>query len=82
MVSRCSLILAIYARPHSAECAVNEHRDIVEALEKGDAVRAMAIMDHHLRAVMERALIAPRGQGEIGDVLAAYAASEGLESNK
>jgi DNA-binding GntR family transcriptional regulator len=82
VVSRCSLILAIYARPHSSDCAVTEHRDIVEALEKGDAERAMTIMDQHLRAVMERALIPPRGQGEIGDVLAAYAVAEGLEGNK
>jgi DNA-binding GntR family transcriptional regulator len=32
VVSRCSLILALYGRPHSADCAVNEHREIVAAL--------------------------------------------------
>ena len=31
LVSRCSLILALYGRPHSADCAVNEHREIVAA---------------------------------------------------
>ena len=30
--SRCSLILAIYGRPHSSECAVSEHRQLIEAL--------------------------------------------------
>lgn len=29
--SRCGLILALYSRPHSSECAVNEHRAIISA---------------------------------------------------
>ena len=35
--SRCGLILALYSRPHSSECAVNEHRAIIAALAAGDA---------------------------------------------
>src|SRR6185295_19392751 len=30
--SRCGLILALYSRPHSSECAVNEHRAVISAL--------------------------------------------------
>ncbi len=56
MVSRCSLILALYGRPHSADCAVNEHRDIVAALRAGDADVAVARMEHHLGSVEHRAL--------------------------
>ena len=35
--SRCGLILALYSRPHSSDCAVNEHRAIIAALAAGDA---------------------------------------------
>lgn len=76
--SRCSLILAIYGRPHSSECAVCEHRQLIEALRTGDAARAAALMDHHLQSVVTRALLAPRGERDIRDVLAPYALSEGL----
>lgn len=76
--SRCSLILAIYGRPHSSECAVSEHRQLIEALRDGDAARAADLMDHHLRAVVARALLTPRVERDIRDVLAPYALSEGL----
>jgi DNA-binding GntR family transcriptional regulator len=29
---RCGLILALYSWPHSSECAVSEHREIIDAL--------------------------------------------------
>ncbi len=76
--SRCSLILAIYGRPHSTECAVSEHRQLIDALRAGDAARAADLMDHHLRAVVTRALLTPRVERDIRDVLAPYALSEGL----
>jgi len=79
VASRCSLILAIYGRPHSSECAVNEHRELIAALASGDAARATHLMDHHLEAVMGRALIKARAEPDIRDVLAAYAETEGLE---
>ena len=76
--SRCSLILALYGRPHSSECAVNEHRQIIEALRSGDVERASTVMDHHLEAVAARAVLAPRISGDIRDLLAPYARKEGL----
>ena len=36
VASRCGLILALYSRPHSAECAVSEHRAVIAALASGD----------------------------------------------
>ena len=57
LVSRCSLILAVYSRPHSAECAVNEHSAIIEALRKGEAEPAERLMESHLELVESRALI-------------------------
>ena len=70
LVSRCSLILALYGRPHSSECSVNEHRELIKAFASKDSARAMDLMDHHLGAVEERALLlgqanAPLALGEI-----------------
>ncbi len=76
--SRCSLILAIYGRPHSSDCAVSEHRQLIDALLAGDAVRASHLMDHHLQAVAARALLAPRQEHDIRELLTPYALSEGL----
>jgi DNA-binding GntR family transcriptional regulator len=73
--SRCGLILALYSRPHSSECAVNEHREVIAALAAGDGKRASAAMDHHLQAVASRALIVagPPKNREFKDILASYA---------
>lgn len=78
VASRCSLILAIYGRPHSTECAVSEHRRLIEMLRKGDAAAAARLMDEHLVAVADRALLAPRPGGDIDDLLGPYAEAEGL----
>lgn len=71
---RCALTLSLYSRPHSSECAVNEHREIVAALIAGDATRATALMDHHLDAVAARALIvaAPPRERDLVRLLAPY----------
>ena len=72
--SRCGLILALYSRPHSSECAVNEHRSVIAALAAGDIKRASAVMGEHLEAVAGRALIVarPPKNRELKDILAAY----------
>lgn len=74
VVSRCSLILALYGRPHSSECAVNEHRMLLDALESGKVDAAVKIMDEHLLAVATRGLLetdAKRNRS-LQDILAAY----------
>jgi DNA-binding GntR family transcriptional regulator len=75
LASRCGLILALYSRPHSADCAVSEHRAIIAALANGDVARASAVMDQHLEAVAGRALIVsrPPRERDIKDILARYA---------
>lgn len=72
--SRCGLILALYSRPHSSECAVNEHRSVIAALAAGDAKRASVVMAEHLEAVANRALIMsrPPKNRDLKDILAAY----------
>ncbi|ONG52319.1 GntR family transcriptional regulator [Pseudoroseomonas deserti] len=72
LASRCSLILSLYGRPHSADCAVEEHRALIAALRDGDASACRALMEHHLDAVMGRALL-PQRPGDMREVLARYA---------
>jgi hypothetical protein len=78
VVSRCSLILALYGRPHSADCAVNEHREIVAALRARNTEGALKVMEHHLGSVEQRAFLDQvREAGfDLGTVLSRYA--EGL----
>jgi len=74
VVSRCSLILALYGRPHSSDCAVNEHSEIIAALRTGDAGRAVHLMDHHIGSVEQRALFDDTArEADLGAVLAQYA---------
>lgn len=74
VTSRSGLILAIYGRPHSSECAVSEHRAIIDALIANDPKVAAEVMDRHLEAVADRALIQTTSQKrrELRDVLDAY----------
>lgn len=72
---RCCLTLSLFSRPHSSECAINEHRLLIDALANGDADTVMSLMHHHLDSVASRALVAqskPRGR-DIMDILAPYA---------
>jgi DNA-binding GntR family transcriptional regulator len=80
VVSRCSLILALYGRPHSADCSVNEHREIVAALRGRNAEAAIAVMDRHLGAVEHRALSdQDLREFDLGAVLSRYV--EGMETS-
>jgi DNA-binding GntR family transcriptional regulator len=77
IVSRCSLILALYGRPHSAECGVEEHARIIAALREQDAQAATAIMETHLDAVRDRARIdAPEPAPDVAAILGAYARAD------
>lgn len=74
IVSRCSLIMALYSRPHSSECAVDEHLRIIGALRQRDPERAIQEMERHLSDVEERAqLRAPDGRSDIRSILSDYA---------
>ena len=74
-VSRCSLILAVHSRPHSEDCAISEHRQILERLRAGKAQDAVAAMDEHIEAIARRASLdaePPRARA-LAEVLADYA---------
>jgi DNA-binding GntR family transcriptional regulator len=75
---RCCLTLSLYSRPHSSECAVKEHRAIIDALAEGNADKVTALMHHHLDSVAGRALVAPgkpRGR-DLLEILAPYASED------
>lgn len=78
LVARSSLILALYGRPHSAECAVSEHREILEALKTGNGERATHLMAHHLESITTRAVLPKDDKVDLRDILTSYAAAEGL----
>lgn len=56
LVSRSSLILALYGRPHQPECSITEHRAIVASLRAGDLQAVLDVMSSHLDAVERRGL--------------------------
>ena len=78
LVARSSLILALYGRPHSSECAVSEHRELLETLTAGKTGRAIELMAHHLESITTRALLPSEDSVNIQDVLLTYAMAEGL----
>jgi DNA-binding GntR family transcriptional regulator len=79
VTTRCSLILAVYGRPHSSDCAITEHLGLIEALARRDAATATRLMAHHLEGIEQRALISRIGAGEqdLGAILAPYVDAAG-----
>lgn len=78
LVARSSLILSMYARPHSSECAVSEHREILASIKSGQTEKAMTLMTEHLESITNRALLTKDREGDTRDLLRRYAAAEGL----
>lgn len=76
VVSRSSLILARFGRPHSAECGIDEHIQLIESLKRQDQNTAVEIMNHHLHAVEDRAKVDDGEDGpDIAEILARYMAT-------
>jgi len=76
LVSRCSLILAIYGNTHSPQCGIDEHKALIEAFRRGDARTALRLMDAHLHSVQERALMPEKKpvDEDLGSILGRYVA--------
>ncbi|MBR9863975.1 MAG: GntR family transcriptional regulator [Rhodobacteraceae bacterium] len=74
IVSRCSLVLARFAQAHSAQCGLEEHTEIIEAIAAGDADRAASQMHTHLHSVQDRALLNPEDEEKdnVSNILARY----------
>jgi DNA-binding GntR family transcriptional regulator len=51
LVSRTSLIIALYELPGAVPCSHNEHLEIIDAIGRRDAKKAIQYMDHHLQHI-------------------------------
>lgn len=51
LISRTSLITAVYRNTARFNCGPDEHAEIVEAISIGDVARASRLMEHHLEHV-------------------------------
>jgi len=51
LISRTSLIIALYESPGAVPCSHGEHMEIVGALKRRDAKKAAQFMDHHLQHI-------------------------------
>jgi DNA-binding GntR family transcriptional regulator len=75
-VSRCSLILAVHAGPHSNECSIREHEDIIRRFGTSKVEDVMAAMDTHIAEIARQALSpadSPESHEGLTGVLAKYA---------
>jgi len=79
VATRCSLILAVYGRPHSSDCAIAEHLALIDALAERDANRAVSLMCAHLEGIEQRALLTRivRDDQDLGSILSRYAKAVG-----
>jgi DNA-binding GntR family transcriptional regulator len=59
IVSRCSLIVALYEPPGNAACEHDEHERIVDRIASRDGDGAVALMAEHLR-ILERNIVLRR----------------------
>jgi DNA-binding GntR family transcriptional regulator len=51
LISRTSLIIALYESPGAVPCSHGEHMEILGALKRRDAKKSAQYMDHHLRHI-------------------------------
>lgn len=74
VVTRCSLILSVYGRPHSSDCACTEHKALIEAFRQQDTELAVRLMGEHLHSIQKRALLPEltRDGNELTQVLSRY----------
>lgn len=63
LVSRCSLIVALYEPPGNAACEHDEHARIVDYIENGEPARAVRVMNEHLLD-LERRICLDKPQAE------------------
>ena len=54
LVSRCSLIIALYETPGSPMCENDEHQDLATLIEKRKVKEATHLIEHHLLAIEAR----------------------------
>ncbi|SAI65519.1 GntR family transcriptional regulator [Bordetella ansorpii] len=70
IISRCSLVVAIFQPPGNATCEHDEHARVVDHLEQGKVAEAVAEMDAHLRALEQHIqLVRPPAEQSLAGML-------------
>jgi len=54
LVSRCSLIIALYENPGSPICEDHDHEELIALIEAGEVSAATALMEQHLHDIEAR----------------------------
>jgi DNA-binding GntR family transcriptional regulator len=54
LVSRCSLIIALYESPGASMCENDEHQDLATLIEQGKVKEATHLIEHHLLEIEGR----------------------------
>lgn len=67
LVARSSLVIALYGQSSVSSCGHNEHRDIVDTLEKGEVQAACRLMLHHIDHIEADLDLRPRKSRELKD---------------
>jgi DNA-binding GntR family transcriptional regulator len=65
LISRSSLVIALYGRGAAPACANDEHSGIVDALAARDGARAAALTAEHLEHILAGLLLDPRANSPI-----------------
>jgi hypothetical protein len=80
LVWRSALVLRLHGRPRWHTCNVQEHLDLIAALEAGDKSRTDRLLTAHLESVLTRALEGGTIEGEpkLGEVLSRYSSQSAI----
>ena len=72
LISRTSLIIALYETPGNSACSFDEHRAIIDAIVAGDGPRAVDLMNRHLEVCEEKLqLESEAGSFNLADIFGA-----------
>ncbi|HEX7982684.1 MAG TPA: GntR family transcriptional regulator [Duganella sp.] len=73
LVSRCSLIIALYETPGAPMCGNDEHQDLATLIEQGNIDEATHLIEHHLLQIEARLrLDTPHKKVNLAEVLSDF----------
>ena len=81
LISRSSLVIALYGRGVESACGHGEHVALIDAIEARDGARAALLMTEHLDHIFSDLLLAPKPEPVV-DVAAILASEIKMSSGK
>lgn len=83
LVSRTSLIIALYEVPGNAPCASHSHMDLIEAIARGNEEKAVTEMIEHLGEIEEKLRLVDRTKSvDLAEIFLGQPAKPGKKSRK